>query len=91
MRYLICYDIPDDRRRGKVARVLEDMGDRVQYSVFEAQLDADQYAAMMVRLQGIVERHEDSIRLYPLCARCSDSLEILGTGISMALEDVWIV
>ena len=33
-RRLIAYDIPDDRRRSRAARVLEGFGDRVQYSVF---------------------------------------------------------
>src|SRR5262245_31991344 len=35
MFYLIAYDIPNDQRRTKVAKTLEDFGDRVQYSVFE--------------------------------------------------------
>jgi len=33
--YLISYDIPDDKRRGKIAHLLEGYGERVQYSVFE--------------------------------------------------------
>ncbi len=35
MRFLISYDIPDDRRRTKLAHFLLDYGDRVHYSVFE--------------------------------------------------------
>lgn len=33
-RYLIAYDIPDDRRRTRVAKKLLEYGDRIQYSVF---------------------------------------------------------
>lgn len=33
--YLISYDIPDDKRRTKIAHLLEGYGERVQYSVFE--------------------------------------------------------
>lgn len=33
-RYLVAYDIVDDRRRTKIAKVLESYGDRIQYSVF---------------------------------------------------------
>lgn len=36
MFYIISYDIPDDGRRNKLAKVLKGFGTRVQYSVFEA-------------------------------------------------------
>ena len=32
--YVIAYDIPNDRRRQKIADLLEGYGKRVQYSVF---------------------------------------------------------
>ena len=43
MFYVISYDIPDDRRRGQLAKVLKGFGTRVQYSVFEAHLNRTQY------------------------------------------------
>lgn len=46
MLYTISYDIPDDKRRLKIAKILLDYGPRVQYSVFEAQLDT---AALEIR------------------------------------------
>mgnify|MGYP002748130839 FL=1 len=33
-RTLIAYDIPDDKRRGRIAKLLLTYGDRIQYSVF---------------------------------------------------------
>ena len=48
LRYVICYDIPDDKRRIKVARCLDGYGDRVQFSVFEALIDN----TLMERLAG---------------------------------------
>ncbi|MEW6376162.1 MAG: CRISPR-associated endonuclease Cas2, partial [Thermodesulfobacteriota bacterium] len=41
MFYVVSYDIPDDQRRIKIAKILEDFGDRVQYSVFECLLEQD--------------------------------------------------
>ncbi|MGP1372035.1 MAG: CRISPR-associated endonuclease Cas2, partial [Almyronema sp.] len=35
MLVLVVYDIPDDKRRTKLATFLEGYGRRVQYSVFE--------------------------------------------------------
>ena len=39
MRTLVSYDISDDKRRRKVCKILEGYGYRVQYSVFECDLD----------------------------------------------------
>ena len=36
--YLISYDIPDDRRRARVFKLMRGWGERVQYSVFCCQL-----------------------------------------------------
>jgi CRISPR-associated protein Cas2 len=33
-RYLIAYDIIEDKRRDRIAKLLESHGDRIQYSVF---------------------------------------------------------
>jgi CRISPR-associated endonuclease Cas2 len=50
---LVSYDIPDDRRRTKLAHTLKDFGQRVQYSVFECLLTADQVAHLeLTRLSG---------------------------------------
>ena len=37
--YLVCYDITSDRVRNKIVKTLEGYGRRVQYSVFECDLD----------------------------------------------------
>ncbi|MBY0508405.1 MAG: CRISPR-associated endonuclease Cas2 [Bryobacteraceae bacterium] len=36
MRFVICYDITDDRRRARVSAALLDYGARLQESVFVA-------------------------------------------------------
>ena len=40
MRYLICYDIKDDKRRKKVADLLEEVAFRIQESVFVGEFAA---------------------------------------------------
>ncbi len=41
--YVVAYDIADDRRRSKVVKVLEAIGHRVNFSVFECMLTDIQY------------------------------------------------
>jgi len=80
MRYVISYDIEDDMRRLRVARVLDDYGDRVQRSVFEANLGAEHLAAILGRLRTLIDAEKDSVRIYPLCAACVARVVKLGQG-----------
>lgn len=41
--YLVSYDITSDRRRRRIANLLENYGKRIQYSVFECDLDEKRY------------------------------------------------
>ena len=45
MHYTVAYDITDDKRRNRVAKILKDFGTRIQYSVLNAtQIGAHYYA-----------------------------------------------
>ena len=50
MLTLLAYDITDHKRLARVARVCEDYGVRVQYSVFECRLDEDEFADFLLKL-----------------------------------------
>ena len=92
MFYLVTYDIPDDQRRTKVAKILEDFGDRVQYSVFEMELDRpDQLDEMRNRMEGVIDPQADSIQIYFLCQGCRMKITILGQGEVYQGKDVYIV
>ena len=78
--YLVTYDLPSDRRRLRLARLLEGYGERVQYSVFEVWLSAAQRDKMMVRIRRVIVEDEDSVRIYALCGACRERLAIVGGG-----------
>lgn len=80
MLYLVSYDITDTPRRTKIATILDDFGDRVQYSVFECLIDRELLDKMMIRLQKVVNEAEDSIRIYALCRDCEKVIKIIGQG-----------
>jgi len=77
---VISYDIPSDKRRARVAKTLEDYGARVQYSVFEVNLERKQVEKLRARLAKVVEKEEDSVRFYTLCAACYKGIEVMGVG-----------
>ena len=80
MFYVISYDIPDDRRRNQLAKVLKGFGNRVQYSVFEAHLNKRQYEALKRAVENLIEPSEDSVRYYVLCSACADRIEVPAVG-----------
>ncbi len=91
MFYSICYDIKDDSRRSRIAKALKDFGERVQFSVFEANLDPEQLERLKRRVSECLDLEEDTLRIYPLCASCSDKIEIIGQGTVTQDPDVIII
>ena len=82
MRYLISYDIPStpqgDRRRARIARALENVGLRIQFSLFELDVATGAIEAVIDRLEEILDPETDSVRVYPLCGACVDKSQSLG-------------
>jgi CRISPR-associated protein Cas2 len=76
--YVVTYDTPCQKRRTKMANVLSAYGKRVQYSVFECVLSAQQLRELRLRLEQIVKRSEDSVRIYPLSGHTLGQIEIWG-------------
>ena len=80
LKYVISYDISDDRRRTAASRILLGFGYRVQKSVFEGFASKDYLAELEKRLEDIIDPKEDSIRIYRICADCTGEIKILGNG-----------
>lgn len=78
--YLICYDITEDRRRDRCARTLLDYGKRVQKSVFECHLDQKLLLKMRGEIWKLINPQQDSVRLYSLCKRCQEGVDLVGLG-----------
>lgn len=78
MFILVSYDIPDDRRRTRLAKVLQDYGERVQYSVFECDLTQKQLQQMLREVKRVISEAQDSVRVYGLCQECVKRIEVLG-------------
>lgn len=80
MLYLISYDVTDDNQRRRVMEALKDFGRRVQYSVFECNLDDGGLKELKERVEFEIDGKTDSIRFYRLCAGCAEEVQILGKG-----------
>lgn len=77
MLYLVMYDVKQERLP-KVSKICVKYGVRVQNSVYECQLNRTEYAELKSKLLKIVNKKEDSIRIYRIRKWNKDDLEILG-------------
>lgn len=83
MMMLITYDVSTETRAGRrrlrrVARLCRDYGQRVQYSVFECQIDPAQWAKLRSRLIDEINEATDSLRFYRLGANWRGKIEHIG-------------
>lgn len=76
MFVVVCYDIPSDRRRSKVGKILEGFGARVQKSVFECDLKMKEIQKLKQKISKVL-KEEDSVRYYYLCAECLPKVEVV--------------
>jgi CRISPR-associated protein Cas2 len=91
MLIVVAYDIADDRRRLRMANTLKDFGERIQFSVFECRLEADDIEKLRGRVREVVDPDTDRVRIYRLCAACVPIVEILGAGKVVEDTDVIVI
>lgn len=91
MKYVVAYDVMSDKIRDKVANCLEDFGDRVQLSVFEVDIESVQYQRMVARLEKLIDKANDSVRIYPVCSSCLSKARIIGLGEILKDEEVIVL
>ena len=76
--YVMVYDIPNDKRRTKVHKILLGYGKWTQYSLFECFLTRKDLILLQSKLGEYLINTEDSVRFYPLCANCVAKVETIG-------------
>jgi CRISPR-associated protein Cas2 len=83
MLVLVTYDVSVSspggaKRLRRVAKTCQDFGQRVQFSVFEIEVDPAQWTALRARLEAIIDPKQDSLRYYFLGANWQRRVEHVG-------------
>lgn len=91
MLYLISYDVstttPAGRKRLRhVAKACENCGVRVQNSVFECVLPYEGLLMLKNELEHIMDKTQDSLRIYPMGKNGRDKIIHLGLNHSFDVE-----
>ncbi|NDG74534.1 MAG: CRISPR-associated endonuclease Cas2 [Synechococcaceae bacterium WB8_1B_136] len=82
--WVVAYDSPSNKRRARIAQLLEGYGQRVQWSVFECRLRRDEVQGLLRRLQRLIHHEEDSLRLWPIPDRSWGRLVHMGRAVPVA-------
>lgn len=67
--YLISYDVRDEKRLRKSAKILEGYGQRIQYSIFRCHLTSRALQRLRWEL-SIVLHPDDDLLVVRLCSGC---------------------
>ena len=70
MKFVIAYDIQNDKNRKKLSDILEGIGYRVNFSVFECELKETRLKKLIKAAKPLLNVKTDSLRFYRLCENC---------------------
>lgn len=92
MMVLVSYDVETKdsggrRRLRQTAKACLDFGQRVQYSVFECEVDPAQWTQLKHRLVEIINSEKDSLRFYFLGSNWRRRVEHVGAKPSVDLSE----
>jgi len=59
-----------DKKRNKIAKLLEDLGARINFSVFECMITQSQLNRLQKDIEKYVDKNTDTVVYYTLCVDC---------------------
>lgn len=91
MMVLVSYDVNTQdkagvRRLRQISKACLNLGQRVQLSVFEIELEPAQWVALKARLISIMDPATDSLRFYYLGKRWQSKVEHAGAKAALDLH-----
>ena len=91
MMVLVSYDVSTssasgERRLRRLAKACRDYGQRVQYSVFEIEVDYAQWTFLKNRLCELIDPEQDSLRFYYLGRNWQKKVEHVGAKPALDLN-----
>lgn len=96
MLVLVSYDVKTSEKGGqrrlrRIAKTCKDYGQRVQFSVFECNVDPGQWALLRARLIKEIDEMKDSLRFYFLGANWRGRVEHVGVKSVTDLEGPLVI
>ncbi|HRQ56400.1 MAG TPA: CRISPR-associated endonuclease Cas2 [Azoarcus taiwanensis] len=91
MMVLVSYDVSTtstsgQKRLRRIAKACRDYGQRVQYSVFEIEVDFAQWTFLKSKLCDLINPEQDSLRFYYLGKNWQSKVEHVGAKAALDLN-----
>ena len=93
-RYLVAYDVSDDRRLRKTFKTMRGFGDPLQYSVFQCNLSDVEKMKLIDALSGVIKHDADRVVIVdigPVDGRARLAFEYLGVRPAEEPERVAVI
>ena len=91
MFIVVAYDIPDNKVRTRLFKLLKRFGQPVQLSVFECILTHAQFDQMRAEVMKIVDGEQNSVRYYDICDECHRHVLTIGKAVTTSIKPMYIV
>jgi CRISPR-associated protein Cas2 len=91
MFIVVAYDIPDNKVRTRLFKLLKRFGQPVQFSVFECILTRAQFDQMRAEVGKIVDGEQNSVRYYDICDECHRRVFTIGKAVTTSIKPMYIV
>lgn len=85
--YLVCYDIANPKRLGKVHRRAVNHAAFIQYSVYYLQGSQSDLESMLSDIQDVIDDAEDDVRAYSV----APLEEAIQRGVTWLPEDIMVI
>jgi CRISPR-associated protein Cas2 len=76
--FVVAYDIPDDKRRTGIHKLLKGFGLWTEYSLFECFLTKKEFLQMEAALYQHLDAQRDRVRIYAVCDACLTRVKTVG-------------
>lgn len=93
-RFIVSYDIVEDRCRARVHQLLQGFGDRIQYSVFRCDMTPVRKSELMLLLSQLIHHQTDQVLLVnlgPAEGRGANCIESIGVPYQQTVRAATIV
>lgn len=96
MMILVTYDVSfkdenGPKRLRRMARLCQVFGQRVQYSVFEIEVDMAQWTRLKSQLLDVMDQDQDSLRIYYLGNNWERKVEHIGAKKALDLNGLLLM
>jgi CRISPR-associated protein Cas2 len=88
---LITYDITDPKRLRRMHAFLKDYGLNTQKSVFECDIDYEALKVIRNFCRDTLDLNKDQVRIYKICSRCVNKVNISGQGLKITQLDYAVI